>query len=241
MAKRALVTGGSRGIGRAVSLMLGKNGYDVVINYRGNADAAKATQDEVKALGVGCSLLQFDVSDFENAKAAIEKEIADNGKFDVLVFNAGVRDDALFPVMKPQQWDKVIDTNLKSFYYIVNPVASAMFSAKSGKIVVVSSTAGLTGMQGQTNYSGSKAGLIGAAKSAAVELARRNINLNIIAPGFVESDMTKDIPYDEVKKTIPLRRIAKPEDIANVVEFLISEKSNYIVGEVIAVNGGVLT
>ena len=143
--------------------------------------------------------------------------------------------------MKPQQWDRVIDTNLKSFYYIVNPVASAMFSAKSGKIVVVSSTAGLTGMQGQTNYSGSKAGLIGAAKSAAVELARRNINLNIIAPGFVESDMTKDIPFDEVKKTIPLRRIAKPEDIANVVEFLISEKSNYIVGEVIAVNGGVLT
>ena len=241
MNKRALVTGGSRGIGRAVSLMLGKNGYDVVINYRGNADAAKATQDEVKALGVGCSLLQFDVSDFENAKAAIEKEIADNGKFDVLVFNAGVRDDALFPVMKPQQWDKVIDTNLKSFYYIVNPVASAMFSAKSGKIVVVSSTAGLTGMQGQTNYSGSKAGLIGAAKSAAVELARRNINLNIMTPGFVESDMTKDIPYDEVKKTIPLRRIATPEDIANVVEFLISEKSNYIVGEVIAVNGGVLT
>ena len=241
MNKRALVTGGSRGIGRAVSIMLAKNGYDVVINYRGNADAAAATLEEVKSHGVGGSLLQFDVSDFEKANAIIKEEIEKNGKFDVLVFNAGVRDDSLFPVMKPEQWDKVIDTNLKSFYYIVNPIASAMFSAKSGKIVVVSSTAGLTGMQGQANYSGSKAGLIGAAKSAAVELARRNINLNIIAPGFVESDMTKDIPFDEVKKTIPLRRIAKPEDIANVVEFLISDKASYIVGEVIAVNGGVLT
>lgn len=241
MNKRALVTGGSRGIGRAVCLMLAKNGYDVVINYRGNVEAAQAAKSEVEALGTSCSLLQFDVSDFVNAKAIIEKEIADNGKFDVLVFNAGVRDDSLFPVMKPEQWDKVIDTNLKSFYYVVNPVASAMFSSKSGKIVVVSSTAALTGMKGQTNYSASKAGLIGAAKSAAIELARRNINLNIIAPGFVESDMTKDIQYDEVKKTIPLRRIAKPEDIANVVEFLISEKSNYIVGEVISVNGGVLT
>ena len=127
MAKRALVTGGSRGIGRAVSLMLAKNGYDVVINYRGNSEAANATAEEVKNLGVGCSLLQFDVSDFENAKSAIEKEIADNGKFDVLVFNAGVRDDSLFPVMKSTQWDRVIDTNLKSFYYIVNPVASAIY------------------------------------------------------------------------------------------------------------------
>lgn len=241
--KRALVTGGGRGIGRAISLMLAKNGYDVIVNYRGNVDTANQTKQEIEKYNVKCSLLQFDVCDFKNANSIIEKEIEVNGKIEVLVLNAGIRKDVLFPVMKSEEWEEVIDTNLKSFYYVTNPIAKSMFQNKYGKIVVMSSTSGQTGMPGQTNYCASKFGIIGAAKAMAVELARRNINVNIVAPGFVDTDMTGDLKerFDEIKKTIPLRRLANAEDIANVVEFLISEKSSYIVGQVIPVNGGLLT
>lgn len=241
--KRALVTGGSRGIGRAISLMLAKNGFDVIINYRNNRDSAMETKLEIENLGVKCFLLQFDISDFKNAYKIIEDEINNNGKIDVLVFNAGIRRDSLFPVMKEEDWDNVIDVNLKSFYYITRPIIKSMFENKYGKIVVVSSTSGQTGMPGQVNYCASKFGLIGAAKSLAVELARRGINVNIVAPGFIETEMTKDLhdKFEEIKKGIPIRKIGTVNDVANAVEFLISDKSEYIVGQVIAVNGGLLT
>lgn len=242
MSKRALVTGGGRGIGKAISLMLAKNGYDVILNYRGNAEAANQTRSEIEKFGVKCTLLQFDISEFEKARKAIEEEIA-NGPIEVLVLNAGIRKDSLFPIMKNEDWETVIDINLKSFFYVAKPVAKNMFDQKGGKIVVISSTSGQTGTPGQVNYCASKAGVIGAAKSLAVELARRNINVNIVAPGFIETDMTGDLKekFDEIKKGIPARRIGSADDVANAVEFLISDKANYIVGQVIAVNGGLYT
>jgi len=241
--KRALVTGGSRGIGKAISIMLAKNGYDVLINYRGNIDAANKTKSEIESHGGQCTLLKFDISDFKNTTEIIQKELEENGNIDVLVVNAGIRKDSIFQKMKSEEWDSVIDVNLKSFYYITRPVAEKMFFQKHGKIVVVSSTSGQTGMPGQANYCASKFGIIGAAKSLAVELGRRNINVNIVAPGFIETDMTEDLRenYEELKKQIPLRRIGKPEDIANAVEFLISDKADYIQGQVIAINGGLYT
>lgn len=241
--KRALVTGGSRGIGQAISIMLARNGFNVIINYKSNQDSAMKTKLEIENLGVKCSLLQFDISDFKNAQKKIEEEINTNGNIEVLIFNAGIRKDSLFPIMKEEDWDSVIDINLKSFYSITKPIIKSMFENKFGKIVVISSTSGQTGMPGQVNYCASKFGLIGAAKSLAVELARRGINVNIVAPGFIETEMTKDLhnKFEEIKKTIPIRKIGTVEDVANAVEFLISEKASYIVGQVIAVNGGLLT
>jgi 3-oxoacyl-[acyl-carrier protein] reductase len=240
MLKRALVTGGSRGIGKAISLMLARNGFDVIINYRGNKEAAESTKKEIEQLNVKCTLLQFDISDFKNAKKAIEEELK-NGPIQVLILNAGIRKDCLFPLMKDDDWDNVVDINLKSFYYIARPISKSMFDNKYGKIVVISSTSGLTGIAGQVNYCASKAGVIGAAKALAVELARRNINVNVVTPGYIETDMIGDIKnyFEEIRKTIPLKRIGSVDDVANVVEFLVSEKSNYIVGQVIPVNGGV--
>jgi len=238
---RALVTGGSRGIGKAISIMLARNGYDLIINYRDNIVAAESTKKEIEEYNVKCTLLQFDISDFSNTRNSIEKEL-ENGTIDVLIVNAGIRKDTLFPIMKSEDWDSVIDTNLKSFYYVTRPIAKSMFDNKKGKIVVISSTSGQTGMRGQVNYSASKFGIIGAAKSLAIELASRNINVNIVAPGFIETDMTNDLKdkFDEIKKTIPIKRIGSASDVANVVEFLISDKASYIVGQVIPVNGGLL-
>ncbi|MCG8571845.1 MAG: 3-oxoacyl-ACP reductase FabG [Spirochaetes bacterium] len=249
--KRALVTGGSRGIGKSISLMLAKNDYDVIINYRSDEKSAMQTLEEINQKktnqeinsDVQCHLLKFDISDFAKTQSIIEEEISKNGPLDVLVLNAGIRKDSLFPVMPENDWDSVIDINLKSFYYITKPISRSMFEQRKGKIVVISSTSGQTGMPGQANYCGAKAGIIGAAKGLAVELARRNINVNVVAPGFIETDMTEDLKsqFSELKKQIPIRRIGSGEDVANAVEFLISDKASYIVGEVIAVNGGLLT
>ena len=241
--KRALVTGGSRGIGKAICIMLAKNNYDVLLNYRGNSEAAEKARKEIESFGVTCTLLQFDISNFEDTTQVITEELANNGEIDVLVINAGIRKDSIFQQMKQDEWDSVIDVNLKSFYYIEITIVEKMFFKKEGKIVVISSTSGQTGMPGQANYCASKFGIIGAAKSLAVEVGRRNINVNVVAPGFIETDMTEDLRdnFGEVKKTIPLRRIGSVDDIANAVEFLISDKASYIQGQVIAVNGGLYT
>ena len=241
--KRAFVTGGSRGIGKAVSIMLAKNGYDVIVNYRSNDDTALKTKNEIEKYNVKCNLMKFDISDFENTKKILEDEIEKNGGIDVLVLNAGVRKDTLFPLMTNEDWNNVVDINFKSFYYITRPIVTSMFKKNYGKIVVMSSTGGLTGMPGQVNYSATKFGIIGAAKSLAIEVARRNINVNIIAPGYIDTEMTEDLKsrHGEIVKTIPARRIGTVEDVSNVVEFLISDKSSYITGQVIPVNGGVFT
>lgn len=241
--KRALVTGGSRGIGKAIALILAKNKFDILLNYKSNDEKALETKNEIEKEGVACSLLKFDIADFKKASQFIEEEINKNGNIDVLVLNAGIRRDTLFPLMSEEDWNYVIDVNYKSFYYIVKPIIKGMFQQNFGKIVVISSTAGLVGMQGQVNYSSSKFGIIGAAKSLAIEVARRNININIVAPGFIETEMIAEElkRKDEIVKTIPARRFGKPEDVAQVVEFLVSEKASYITGQVIAVNGGVYT
>ncbi len=243
MIKRALVTGGSRGIGKAISKMLANNGYEVIINYRSDDQQANALLEEITSCGGKAKLMKFDISDFEIAKSTIEQEIDNNGNISVLVFNAGTRKDALFPIMDRKTWDNIIDINLKSFYYIANPVAKSMFSAKFGKIVIISSLSGITGVASQVNYSASKAGIIGAAKSLSIELARRNINVNVVTPGYIFTDLTKDViesAKDEILKTIPMRRIGQPEDVANLVEFLISDKASYITGQVISCDGGVI-
>lgn len=239
--KRALVTGGSRGIGKAICIMLAKNGCDVLLNYRSNSEAANETKKEVEKNNVNCKLLEFDVSDFETTKKILEEETEKNGNIDILVLNAGIRKDSLFPLMEEKDWNNVIDINLKSFYYITKPIIKGMFQQNFGKIVVISSTGGLTGMPGQSNYCASKFGIIGAAKALSIEVARRNINVNVVAPGFIETDIIQDIKdrLVEIKKTIPSRRIGTVEDVANLVEFLISEKSSYIIGQVIPINGGV--
>jgi 3-oxoacyl-[acyl-carrier protein] reductase len=239
--KRALVTGGSRGIGKAICIMLAKNGYDVLLNYVKNTNAALETKKEVEKNNVNCKLLQFDVSDFNKTRKIIEEEIDKDGIIDILIVNAGIRKDSLFPIMEEELWNSVIDVNLKSFYYITRPVIKGMFHQNFGKIVVIGSTGGLTGMPGQTNYCASKFGINGAAKSLAIEVARRNINVNVVAPGFIETDIIEDMKdkLAEIKKTIPARRIGTVDDVANVVEFLISDKSSYITGQVIPVNGGV--
>lgn len=241
--KRALVTGGSRGIGRATCIMLAKNGYDILLNFRKDSVGADTTKKAIEKYNVNCKILQFDVADFDNAKNIIEEEIQSNGAIDVLVHNAAVRNDALFPIMKKEDWDITVDVNLKSFYYIVQPIVMSMFKQRYGKVVIISSTSGLAGVPGQVNYASTKAGLIGAVRSLAVEVASRNINVNAIAPGIIDTEMTKDLKdkHNEIKKTIPARRIGQPEDIANAVEFLISEKSSYMVGHVLSVNGGVVT
>lgn len=248
--KRALITGGTRGIGKGISLMLAKNGYDLIINFRSDIDKANKLLQEINELkskgevaeNVNCKLLKFDVSDFDNTQKIIEEEIYNNGAIDVLILNAGVRKDSLLQLMPKDDWDSVIDVNLKSFYYITRPIAKAMFQQKYGKIVVISSTSGQTGMPGQTNYCGAKAGIIGAAKALGVELARKNINVNIVAPGYIETDMTDDLKeqFNMIKKNIPARRIGKVEDVANAVEFLVSDKSNYMVSQVIGLNGGII-
>jgi 3-oxoacyl-[acyl-carrier protein] reductase len=249
--KRALVTGGSRGIGKAISKMLARNGYDVLINYHSNDKTAQDTLQEIEnqksenivPASVNCRLLKFDVADFAKTQDIIEEELAKNGPIDVLILNAGIRKDSLFPIMPEEDWHSVIDINLKSFYYITKPITKSMFEQKYGKIVVISSTSGQTGMPGQTNYCAAKAGVIGAAKGLAVELARRNIVVNVVAPGFIETDMTEDLKsqFAEIKKTIPCRRIGTGEDVANAVEFLVSDKAGYIIGQVIGVNGGLYT
>lgn len=241
--KRALVTGGSRGIGRAISLMLAKNGYNVTVNYRSNDEQALALKEEIEALNgsVECTLLKFDIADFDMTLSKIEENISKNGPFDVLVHNAGIRDDSLLPMMPKDSWDSVIDVNLKSFYYITKPVTKAMFEQKYGKVVIISSTSGQFGMPGQTNYCASKFGVIGAAKALGVELARKNINVNVVAPGYIQTEMVDDITenFSKIKNTVPKRKMGSCEDVANAVEFLISDKADYIVAQVIGVNGGI--
>ncbi|MBN2547154.1 MAG: 3-oxoacyl-ACP reductase FabG [Spirochaetes bacterium] len=241
--KRALVTGGSRGIGKAICLMLAKNGFDLLLNYKSNDERANETQKEVEKYKVNCKILKFDIADFKYSFNLLNEEVEKNGNIDVLILNAGVRKDTLFPLMTEEDWNYIIDVNYKSFFYIVKPIINGMFHQNYGKIVVISSTAGLMGMQGQVNYSSSKFGIIGAAKSLAVEVARRNVNVNIIAPGYVETEMIEEEMKrkSELVKIVPARRFGTPDDIANVVEFLISDKSSYITGQVIPVNGGVYT
>ena len=239
MGKRVLVTGASRGIGRAIALNLAQNGYDIIINYNSNEEAAKSILKEVSAFSSNSYLLKFSINDRAVCKKTIEDDIEKNGIYYGVVLNAGIAKDNVFPVMEEYEWDDVISTNLGGFYNVLKPIVMPLISNKvKGRIITMSSISGLAGNRGQVNYSASKAGIIGATKALALELAKRGITVNCIAPGVIETDMIKDVPSDEVKKMIPMKRFGKPEEIAGLVNYLMSENAAYITGQVISVNGG---
>ena len=237
--KVALVTGGSRGIGKACAIELAKAGCDVIINYAGNEEAANKTVEELKALGSNAKAMKFDVSNQELVENAIKEIMGEYKRIDILVNNAGITRDGLFMRMNAQNWLDVINTNLNSAYYVSNPVAKIMIKQRSGAIVNMASISGIYGNAGQANYSTAKAGLIGMTKALAKELASRNIRVNAVAPGFIQTDMTKDLPQEQIVERIPLKRLGEPEDIAKTVKFLALD-TTYITGQVIGVDGGLV-
>lgn len=237
--KIALVTGGSRGIGKACALELAKAGYDVAINYVGNEEAANATVAELKALGSDSQAYKFDVTNKEAVEASVAQVVEKFGKIDVLVNNAGITRDGLFIRMSPENWEAVINTNLNSAFYVSNPVVKLMIKQRSGAIINMSSIVGVYGNAGQANYAAAKAGLIGFTKALAKEVAPRNVRVNAIAPGFIETDMTKDLPLDGLADHIPMKKLGQPEDIAKAVKFL-AEDAPYVTGQVLQVDGGLV-
>lgn len=235
--KRALVVGGSRGIGRTIALRLARSGFDLWLTYKGNHEAAGAVKDEIASLGRSCETIAFDVSSYEATAAALTDRVEKEPPH-VLVYNAGISRDNLLMWMTKDEWDSVLSTNLDGFFHVTRPVVFSMLKAKRGRIVVISSASGQIGQAGQVNYSASKAGLIGAAKALAREVGKKNILVNVVAPGFIETDMTAKIPREQVLPLIPLNRIGTAEDVASIVNFLCTEEHLYIHGQVIGVNGG---
>ena len=238
----ALVTGGSRGIGRAICIKLAAMGYPVVINYLGNQEAAEATKSAIEQLGGTAQLLRFDISNPQAIEEAIEmwENSHPNDYIAVLVNNAGIRRDNLMVFMQNSEWHNVIDTTLNGFFYTTRRVLKGMMTKRFGRIINITSLSGLKGMPGQCNYSAAKAALIGATKALAQEVAPRKVTVNAVAPGFIESDMTKELPKEELAKMVPMKRFGKPEEVASLVGFLAGEESSYITGEVISINGGLL-
>ncbi len=234
--KEILITGSSRGIGKATAKLLAKQGYKIVLHCNKNIDKAKSVQKEI---GENSRILQFDISNREQTTEILTNDIAKNGVYFGLVLNAGITKDNVFPAMEDDEWDSVINTNLNGFYNVVKPLILPMIqSRQKSRIVTLSSVSGLSGNRGQVNYSASKAGIIGATKALSLEVAKRGITVNCVAPGVIESDMTEDLPKDKVLDMIPMKRFGTAEEVANVIEFLISEKASYITGQVISVNGG---
>lgn len=238
-----LVTGGSRGIGRAVALACAREGAHVVINYAGNVKAAQSVVEEISEMGRKCLAVQADVSKASDVDRLIEESLADFGKIDVLVNNAGITRDGLLMRMKEEDWDAVLETNLKGIYLCTKAVTKGMMKQRSGRIINMTSVVGVMGNTGQANYAAAKAGVIGFTKSMAKELASRNINVNAVAPGFIHSDMTSVLPENVQKAmtdAIPLARMGEPEEVADAVLFLASKASQYITGQVLHVDGGMV-
>lgn len=238
--KYALVTGGSRGIGRAICVKLAEQGYHILINFKRNEAEAKKTADLVQQYKVSAELLMFDVSNKEEVDRVLGGWIERNKEkvIEVLINNAGIREDALMVWMTDEQWKNVLGSSLDAFYYVSRQVINGMLVNRYGRIVSVVSLSGLKGMPGQTNYSAAKAGVIGATKALAQEVARRGVTVNAVAPGFIRTDMTKDLNEADLKPLIPMKRFGEPEEVAEAVVFLASSRASYITGVVLSINGG---
>jgi 3-oxoacyl-[acyl-carrier protein] reductase len=238
--KCALITGGSRGIGSAICIKMAALGYYVLVNYKNNTEDADKTLLQIKQDGGSGELLQFDVADRVQIKQTLGNWIEANLEkhIEVLINNAGIRDDSLMAWMAEEQWDNVLKTNLDSFFYVTRLVLNSMLTRKYGRIINVVSLSGLKGLAGQTNYSAAKAGVIGATKALAQEVGRQGITVNALAPGFIKTDMTKDLDEKELKAMIPVKRFGLPEEVAHAAAFLASPESAYITGQVLSINGG---
>ncbi len=236
----ALVTGGSRGIGRAICLELARNGHYVIVNYHSNSKAAEETLALIHQAGGQGETARFDVADREEAEKSLEALLTRHEAIDILINNAGVAADNLFVLMSPEEWTRVINTSLQGFYNVTKPVLKKMVTRKQGTIVTISSVSAILGHRGQTNYSAAKAGLEGACRSLASEVARLGIRVNCLAPGLIETEMIQAIPRELIKQIIPMGRVGLPEEVAKVVRFLCSEDASYLTGQVISVNGGMI-
>lgn len=236
----ALVTGGSRGIGRACCIKLAEMGYNILINYTSNDDEARKTQDAVKEKGVDAVLMKFDVSNMEAVDKAVGGWITEqkDKPITVLVNNAGINKDNLMVLMNPEDWHRVMDIAVDGFYFVSRLVVKDMLHKRKGRVVNVVSLSGLKGLPGQTNYSASKGAVIAATKALAQEVGKRGITVNAVAPGFIRTDMTANLPEDQLKAMVPMQRFGEPEEVANVVGFLVSDAASYITAQVISVNGG---
>lgn len=238
MSRIALITGASRGIGRAIALRLARDGFDIWANYASGKDAAETLCREIEAMGRKATPVGFNVREGNAVKAALEPLIEQQGVPHAVVCNAGITRDGLLAMMTDDDWQSVIDTNLGGFFHITRTVMREMLRKRQGRIIAISSLSGEAGNAGQVNYAASKAGLIGASKALAKEVAKRNITVNVVAPGFIETDMVKDLPKEELAKMVPLQRFGKPEEVAAAVSFLASDEAAYITGAVLSVNGG---
>lgn len=236
----ALVTGGSRGLGAAICKKLASQGLGIIVNFRSNESAAKEVVDEISENGGYAELLRFDVSSEESVDRSLEQweEQHPNDRITVLVNNAGIREDNLMIFMQTQQWHNVINTTLDGFFYVTRRILKGMLTKRFGRIINIASLSGLKGLPGQANYSAAKAALIGATKALAQEVAARKVTVNAVAPGFIKSDMTKDLDEDSLKKLVPLGRFGEAEEVASLVAFLASDEASYITGETISINGG---
>jgi 3-oxoacyl-[acyl-carrier protein] reductase len=240
MKKFAIVTGGSRGIGRAIALRLASDGYNIVINYRSNENEANKTLALIREKNVEAIALKFDVSSKEDVEGVLGPWVESNkeNSIEILVNNAGIRQDTLMMWMSDEQWNSVLGSSLNGFYFVTRQVLNHMLMKRYGRIVNVVSLSGLKGMAGQTNYSAAKAGVIGATKALAQEVARRNVTVNAVAPGFIRTDMTQDLNEKELKNIIPMQRFGEPQEVADAVGFLASPQASYITGSVLSITGG---
>ena len=238
--KKVLVTGSSGGIGRAIALAVAQAGYEVVAHYNNGKEKAENLKAEIESLGGKCSLLQFNISDRADCTVKLEKWSEENGAFWGIILNAGIARDDVFPALTDEKWDSVIHTNLDGFYNVLKPLVMPLCRKKRGRIITIASVSGIIGNRGQVNYSASKAGIIGATKALATELASRKITVNCIAPGLIETDMVKELPLEQMLSTIPMGRAGKPEEVASLAVYLLSEGAGYITRQVISVNGGLI-
>ena len=241
MVKTILVTGASKGIGRAIAIRLARDGFSIIVHYGKDQNGAEQTQQVVLDAGVQSRLLSFDISDRAQCRDVLERDMTEHGTYYGVVLNAGIARDNAFPAMEDDEWDAVIDTNLGGFYNVLRPIIMPIVSArKGGRIVTLSSVSGEAGNRGQVNYSAAKAGIIGATKALAIELAKRAITVNCVAPGIIETQMTAGLQPDDVANIIPMRRMGKPDEVAAAVAFLCSDEASYITRQVISVNGGMV-